>query len=84
MRLGLAGVVHRHQVFAAVLDPFHRTIDVARSERDEEILRVEFAARAIAAADVVLDHGDLRFRQADLLRQNAPVEERHLGGTGNG
>jgi hypothetical protein len=24
MRLGLAGVVHRHQVLAAVLDPFHR------------------------------------------------------------
>ena len=55
----LAGVVHRHQILAAVLDPLHRALDVARRERDEEILRIELAARAVAAADVVLDHLDL-------------------------
>ena len=75
----LAGVVHRHQVFAAVLDPFHRALDVARRERDQEILGIELAARAVAAADVVLDHLDLLDRQADLRRQDAAVEERHLG-----
>ena len=74
----LARVVHRHQVFAAILDPFHRAIDVARRERDQEILGIEFAARAIAAADVVLDHVDLLDRQADLRRQDAAVEERHF------
>ena len=82
-RLLLARVVHRHQVLAAVLDPFHRALDVAGRERDQEILRIELAARAVAAADVVLDHLDLLDRQADLRRQNAAVEERHLGGAGD-
>ena len=77
--LGLARMVHRHQILAPVLDPFHRPLDVARRERDQEILGIELAARAEAAADVVLDHVDLLFRQADLRRQDAAVEERHLG-----
>ena len=46
------------QVLAAVLDPFHRAAELARRERDQEILRIELAAHAEAAADVVLDHGD--------------------------
>ena len=82
--LGLAGMVHGHQILAAVLDPFHRPADVARRERDQKILRIEFAAGAEAAADVVLHHVDGVLRQADLLRQHAPVEERHLGGARNG
>ncbi len=77
--LGLAGMVHRHQVLAAVLDPLHRAVDVARRERDQEVLRVELAARTVAAADIVLDHLDGRFRQLDHFRQDAAVEERHLG-----
>ena len=40
---------------------------------------IELAARAVAAADVVLDHLDLLDRQADLRRQDPAVEERHLG-----
>ena len=44
---------------------------------------IELAARAVAAADVVLDHLDLLDRQADLRRQDAAVEERHLGGAGD-
>ena len=56
--LGLARVVHRHQVLAAVLGPLHRPVEMARRERDQEIFRIELAARAKAAADVVLDHLD--------------------------
>ena len=44
---------------------------------------IELAARAEAAADVVLDHLDGVFRQADLLGEDAAVEERHLGGAGD-
>ncbi len=44
------------QVLAAVLDPLDRPAGRARRERDQEILRIEFAAHAEAAADVVLDH----------------------------
>ena len=77
--LRFAGVVHRHQVLAAVLDPLHRPPDMARGERNEEVLRVELAARAEAAADVVLHHVDGVLGKADLLCQDAPVEERHLG-----
>ncbi len=81
--LRLARVVHRHQVLAPVLDPLHRPVDMARGERDQEVFRIELAARAVAAADVVLDHLDGVFRQIDLLRQDAAVEERHLGGAGH-
>ncbi len=51
-------MIDRHQVFAAVLGPLHRPADMPRRERDEKILRIELAARAEAAADVVLDHVD--------------------------
>ena len=67
------------QMLAAILDPLHRPADKARRERNQEILRIEFAAHAEAAADVVLDHADGLLRQAQLLRQNAAVGERHLG-----
>ena len=59
----LARMVDRHQMLAAVLDPFHRAADLARRERNQEILRIELAARAEAAADIVLDDLDLVFRQ---------------------
>ena len=76
----VAGVVGGGQMLPAVLDPFHGTADVPRGERDEEILRIELAAHTEAAADVVLDHADRRFRQSHLLCQDAPIGERHLGG----
>ena len=58
LAFGVAGVIGREQVLAAVLDPFHRPAERPRRERDQEILRIEFAAHAEAAADVGLDHGD--------------------------
>ena len=76
----LARMVDRHQMLAAVLGPFHRPADMTRGERNEEILRIKLAARAEAAADVVLHHVDGVFGEAHLLGQDAAVEEQHLGG----
>ena len=56
--LGFAGMIHRHQVLAPVLGPLDRPVEMARRKRDQEILGIEFAARAKAAADIVLDHVD--------------------------
>ena len=75
----LARMIDRHQMLAAVLGPFHRPADVARRERDEEILRIELAARAEAAADVVLHHVDGVLGEAHLLCQDPAVGEQHLG-----
>ena len=52
---------------------------MARRERDQEVFRIELAARAKAAADVVLDHVDASSGRSDLLGEDAAVEERHLG-----
>ena len=75
----LARVVQAHQVLAPVFGPFHRTAGVARGERNEKVLGIELAARAEAAADVVLHDLDRAFGQAHLLRQDAAVEEQDLG-----
>ena len=66
-------------MLAPVLDPFHGAADQTGGERDEEILGIELAAIAEAAADIVLDQGDGVFAETDLPRQDAAVEERDLG-----
>ena len=76
---GLARMGDRHEMLAAVLDPFHRPAEFAGREGDQEILRIELAARAKAAADVVLDIVDRLFRQIHHRRHGAAVEERQLG-----
>ena len=60
--LDLARVGRRYQMFTAALDPAHGARQTARGVRDEEILRIEFAAHTEAAADVRLDHLDGRLR----------------------
>ena len=80
----LARMVHAHEVLAAVLRPLHGPAGVARRERDEEILRVELAARAEAAADVVLHDLDRAFVEAHLLCERAAVEEQDLGAARQG
>ncbi len=72
-------VVHRHQVLAAVLGPFHRPAGAARRERDQEILRIVLAAGAEAATHVVLDELDRALRDVELLGQRPAIEEQHLG-----
>src|SRR5262249_12880230 len=54
LAFGVAGMIGGGEMLAAILDPLHRTAGQARRERDQEILRIELAARAEAAADVVL------------------------------
>ena len=44
LAVDLARVIGRHQMLAAILDPFDRAADMARRERDEEILGIELAA----------------------------------------
>jgi len=74
----LARVVDGHQVLAAVLGPLHRPAAMARRERDQKIFRIEFAARAKAAADVVLDHVDGVFGEPHLLGEDATIGEQHF------
>ena len=75
----LAGMIGGGEMLAAVLDPFDWPAGEAGRERNQKILRVEFTARAEAAADVVFHHPDRALGQVHLLRQNAPVEEGDLG-----
>ena len=82
--LRLARVIERHQLLAAILGPFHRAPGVARRERNEKVLGIELAARAEAAADVVLHHVDRVLGEAHLLREHAAVEEQHLGAAVDG
>ena len=58
---GIAGMIGGEQMLAAILDPLHRPAGEACRERDQKVLRIEFAARAEAAADVVLHHADGAF-----------------------
>ncbi len=76
----VAGMVGGEEMLAAVLDPLDRAPDRARSKGNEEIFRIELAAHAESAADVVLDHADRALCHAELLCEDAPVGKRHLGG----
>ena len=78
-----ARVIGRHQVLAAILDPFDRAADMAGRERDEKILGIELAAHAEAAADIELDHVDGLLGKPQHGREHATVEEQDLGGAEN-
>ena len=54
-------------MLAAILDPFDRACQFAGSEGDQEILGIEFAAYAEAAADIDLDQVDVILAKACLL-----------------
>ncbi len=77
--LGLARMRDRHEVLAAVLDPFDRPPVFAGGESDQEVLRIEFAAGAEAAADVVFDVIDCLLGEAHHRGHGATVEEWQLG-----
>ena len=76
----VAGMIGRDQMLAAVFDPFHRPPRDPCRERDQKIFRIEFAAHAEAAADVVLHHPDRAFGNSHLPRQDAAIGKGHLGG----
>src|SRR4051794_32578494 len=52
---GLTRVANGHKMLAAVLNPFYWAAELAGGEGDQKILRIEFAARAKAATNIVLD-----------------------------
>ena len=79
LALGFARVIGGKKIFAPVLDPFDGALETPRRERDQEIFRIEFAARAERAADIVFDQRDRGFRQIQEFRENAPVGEGHFG-----
>jgi hypothetical protein len=81
LAIGFAGMVGGHQKLAAVFDPIDRTAGQPRRERDQEILGIEFAALAEPAADIVFDHLDPVFGEAELPGQNAAIEKRDFGRT---
>ena len=63
----------------AIVDPLHRAADQARRERNEKILRIEFALDAETAANIDLDHVDVGFGDAEHRRERAAVEEQDFG-----
>ena len=64
-----------------VLDPFHRALEFARGERNQEIFRVELAAHTEPAANIEFHEVDGLFRHLQHRGEHAAVEERHLGRT---
>ena len=61
----LARVVGGHEVLAPRLDPLHGPAELHRGQRHEDVLRVELAADAEAAADVDLGEPERAQRDAE-------------------
>ena len=76
----LARVVGGHHVLAPVLDPLHRAAQAEGGEADQQVLGVDLAPHAEAAADVVLVELHGRGGQVEELRQPVAVPVRALGG----
>ena len=57
-----ARMVGREEMLAPILDPLHRAIKLAGQRRDKQVLRIELAANAKAAARVRHLHDDGAFR----------------------
>ena len=68
-----------HQVLAALLDPAHRPAEPAREERDQQVLGVDMALAAKAAADIERDAAHPRLGQAEQRGGLAPHPMHHLG-----
>src|SRR3989454_12541889 len=75
----LASVVRGHQVLAAVLDPLNGPAEPPRRPRDQEVLRVELAAHAEAAAHLQLGELDEVLGIVEEIGQDPPVEVGNLG-----
>ena len=72
-------MIGREEGLETILCPLDRSAAVDRGEGDQEILRVELAANAEAAADIVFDHGDRINGHGELAREHRPDGKRHLG-----
>ena len=68
-----------HQMLAPVLDPAHRPAEPAGEEGDQQVLGIDVAFAAKAAADIERDAAHARFRQAQKRGRLAPNPVHHLG-----
>src|ERR1700747_1333632 len=84
LAIRLARVIHRGQVLTAVLDPADRATDMPGGKRDEEVLWIELAAGAEAAADIVFNQIDMRGSESKHCGQGIAIKEWHLGGAEHG
>ena len=76
----LARLIGRHQVLAAILDPFHRAAQPQRRDADQNVLRIDFAAHAEAAADMAFVQMHARWLAAEHSGERVAVPMRYLGG----
>jgi hypothetical protein len=72
-------MIRRHQVLAAVFDPFNRLSQIDRGEGNQKIFRIKLAADAEAAADIVLDKVQLVLRHFEKICDGLPIEMGQLG-----
>ena len=79
-----AGVVGGDEVLRPVLDPPHGPADAEGEQRDEDVLGVELAAGAEAAADVDLDEPHALRLEPEQAGDHRAVEVLHLGGAVHG
>src|SRR5690606_676228 len=75
LRIHFAGMVHRHEIFAAILDPPYRAASMSGGKGYEEILGIELAARAERSTDIDLDQLDPVDGKPEHLRQQCAIEE---------
>src|SRR5262245_33779395 len=67
-------MIRRHQMLAAVFDPFHRLSQIDRGEGDKKIFWIKLAADAKATADIVLDEVQLALWHFEKIRDGLPIE----------
>src|ERR1700733_8005241 len=75
----LAGMVGRHQMFTAVLDPFHRAPQPHGGGENQNFFRIDLAADAKAAADMAFEAMHGRGAAAEHARNGFPIAMRHFG-----
>jgi hypothetical protein len=75
----VAGVIGGHQVFPAILDPFHRTLEGHRSGSNEDIFWVELAAYAEPATHVPFMQVHLILGKTEHRGDRIPVVVGQLG-----
>ena len=76
----LARVIGRDQMFAPVLDPFDRPAEFQRGGANQNVLRINLAADAEAAADMAFEQLDGFAFSPKHLRERIAVPMRHFGG----
>src|SRR5262249_29909058 len=66
------------QMLRAILNPTNRPAESHRGEGNQEILRIELPARAKSTTHLGFNKMNRALGQIEEVRQNAPVDMRHL------